>query len=265
MSARTCNRETFTAIMEQMKKIDPKAQQYIAESNPGLWSNAFASVPRYGILTSNTSECFNAWVGEETRSFSVLRLVRHIIGKVSDRFCKRELNARQIEHDDAGVTPFARGKVQENSSFGRRMEVLRSSPTSFVVSSGEKEYNVDVCIKSCSCGHWKQLGLPCAHACSAFLSAVPVLGMDLYCHVSDYFSTHKYKKCYTGSITVPALPDPNSPIPEDADKPPACSRQPGRPAKRRRQAGDASARTVTCGRCGKSGHNRASCQEPTCL
>lgn len=264
-SARTCNHEKFIELMEEIKSIDSEAHRYISESNPELWANSLVSYPRFGVLTSNTAECFNSWVGEETRSFPVLRLVRHIVGKVADRFCKRELYARQIEHDDAAVTPYIRGRVQENSAFGRRMDVLRTSTSKFVVSSGQKEYNVDVSVKNCSCGHWKQLGIPCAHSCDALLSAAPELGMELYSQASDYFSTCSYKRCYSGSITVPALPDPDALIPEDADKPPASSRQPGRPAKRRRQAGDASTRTVTCGRCGKRGHNRASCQEPTYL
>lgn len=40
-------------------------------------------ISRYGMLTSNTSECFNARVGEEQMRLPVLLLVKHIVRKVS--------------------------------------------------------------------------------------------------------------------------------------------------------------------------------------
>lgn len=74
--------------MEQMKNIYSKAEKFISDSNPQLWSNAFSTVLLYVILIKNTSKFFNAWFGEENRSFPVLILVRHIIAKFLDIFCK---------------------------------------------------------------------------------------------------------------------------------------------------------------------------------
>ena len=113
--------------------------------------------------------------------------------------------------------------------------------------------------------NWHNMGYSCVHACAGLLNTQLELIMDVYSYVSDFFKTSEYLKCYSGSITVAALPDPNTPIPDDSDKPPVCTRQPGRPAKRRRQARDASSKTVTCSRCGKPGHNRGSCAEPATL
>lgn len=232
-AARTYRTEKYEEVMKEIKSTDQEAYNYILKLDPTIWANNKVKYSRYGILTSNTSECFNAWVGEETRSLPVLCLFRHVIGLVAAKFCQRELHARQIEQDPTTVAPFARGKLKQNSYVGRRMTVLRTSTYSFLVTSGTMEYNVDVSRRHCACGHWEGLGYPCAHACACLLTAHPEVGMEVYSHVSDFFRTSKYQKCYTGSNTVAALSDPSTPIPVYAYKPPICTRQPRRPSKRR--------------------------------
>lgn len=99
-----------------------------------------------------------------------------------------------------------------------------SRSTSFVVTSGEKEYNVDVSNNVWSCGHWENSEIPCAHAYDSLQFATAELDMDPFGHISPYFSTPKYRYFYTGQTTVSTIPDANKPVPIDADKPPACFR-----------------------------------------
>lgn len=89
------------------------------------------------------------------------------------------------------------------------------------------------------------------------------MGMELYSNVKNLVKTSNYRMCYTGEIAVHFHPDPNISVPEGADMPPVCTRQPGRPLKIRKQAFEVAVKSVTCSRCGKFGYNRASCQEST--
>lgn len=71
-SNRSCNEEKFKYIMEEINGIDPAAPSYIIDSKPELWANNQINYHRYGVINSNTAECFNSWVSEETTSFPVL-------------------------------------------------------------------------------------------------------------------------------------------------------------------------------------------------
>lgn len=259
--ARTYDYERLAEHMDFIKEVDENAYQYLVNSNPELWANSLLVHRRFNILTSNVSECFNSWIGEEQRTWPVLQLTKHIIAKVSQKFFERSQLARHIQHHPSGVLPFVRKKLLDLSAVGRRMNVLRSALPHFLVASGTQEYNVDTSKPHCDCGHWGGNGYPCAHACAALLFCKPELGMDVYDHVEDYFRISEYVSCYTGHVIVPSLPEFSASVPEGADKPPMCKRQPGRPAKRRKEALVAGRRTHTCSRCGKQGHNRASCQE----
>lgn len=216
--------------MYELKQIDGKAHQYVVDSKPELWANSIFTYPRYDVLTSNTSEVFNACVGEEIRYFPVLLLVHDIICRVARKIYKRNLFSREIVEEKASIFPHARGKVQENSSFGRKMDALRSGDYKFLVTSGSREYNWDTSARSSTCGHWRQLGYPYSHACTALLFAQPELDMELHSHVSYYFKSSNYRMFYSGKILIHALPDPKIEVLDDADMSFSWTRQPGLPS-----------------------------------
>lgn len=60
------------------------------------------------------------------RSSPFHRLVRQLIGKVADKFYKRDLYLKQVLYEETSVVPYVRDKLQEKSAFGRTMTVLRS-------------------------------------------------------------------------------------------------------------------------------------------
>lgn len=79
------------------------------------------------------------------------------------------------------------------------------------------DYNLDLTWKFCTFGCWKGPGYPRHHACAGLLAAHPEVGMEVYCYFDEDFGTFEYRKCFTGSITVPALPGPSTIIPANAD------------------------------------------------
>ena len=63
-AAKLTSVKEFKETIEEMKKIDIDAGEYIEKIDPTKWARAFFPAPRFGHVTSNISESMNWWLEE---------------------------------------------------------------------------------------------------------------------------------------------------------------------------------------------------------
>ena len=114
--------------------------------------------------------------------------------------------------------------------------------------------NVSLGEMECSCRFFTEHGVPCRHLCAAALSIklhIPLL-------VIPELRVEELRATYDGIVMTVDLNE----LIDDGLAPPIETKRRGRPKQKRIQssAEKRPKRTVTCGRCGKTGHNARTCK-----
>ncbi|XP_062113127.1 uncharacterized protein LOC133824272 [Humulus lupulus] len=137
----------------------------------------------------------------------------------------------------------------------------------FHVLDGELNGEVDLLNKTCTCGVFQIIGIPCAHALSGSLKR----GVNFYSLCSDYYKIETWRSSYTESI-YPTGNEEEWIVPHDimtiTVRTPAQKNPVGRPkkkqgrpkTKRHPSNGDKLVVPRKCSTCGGLGHNRATCK-----
>ncbi|XP_062096004.1 uncharacterized protein LOC133801742 [Humulus lupulus] len=138
----------------------------------------------------------------------------------------------------------------------------------FHVLDGELNGEVDLLNKTCTCGVFQIIGIPCAHALSGSLKR----GVNFYSLCSDYYKIETWRSSYTESI-YPTGNEEEWIVPHDimtiTVRTPAQKNPIGRPKKKQGRPttkchpsnGDKLVVPRKCNTCGGLGHNRATCKE----
>ncbi|GKA04612.1 pentatricopeptide repeat-containing protein [Tanacetum coccineum] len=120
----------FNKIMDKIKRVNPKAYQYLLDKDPKTWSRAYF---RIGInceaVVNGFSECFN----------SVLLRSEDIYPNIQKR-----LEVTKDQH--------------------RFWHVIPTGGNLFDVKNGSQAFRVHEEHRTCTCRLWHLSGLPCAHA-----------------------------------------------------------------------------------------------------
>ena len=255
-AATATNELEFRGVIDEMRSLHGAATRYVEHINPEKWARAFFPSSRFGHVTSNISESMNWWL-EEARSLDPVRLFfSKYIRKLNILF-----EERRFKHSLPTTTGLPK-KVNEmflkcvDESRTLRVfvhtrtivEVQRkNAPSLFRV--------VDLEAPTCSCGFYKEHGVPCRHICAAviFLKGSPQTFIVPERRLSSL------QAVYVGTT----IPVDLSNLPDDGMKPPSCTKRRGRPKVKRivSSAEKGPRQKVTCGLCGQKGHNIRSCKE----
>jgi len=132
----------------------------------------------------------------------------------------------------------------------------------YVVMDAEQRRNI-VCMqkRECSCKRFQVDEIPCPHA----MAVLDYTHMEAPKYCSAYYTKEYFKKTY--EVPVNPLPDETTwdlptEVLDNVVLPPIVKGKPGRPTKSRRKGlyEYLYTETVTCGLCGKQGHNRRTCR-----
>lgn len=203
-SARSFDVETVREATESIKSVDFNAFTYLVDSDPTFCANSQFAGRRWGMVTQNTADSCNAWIGhDDDRSLPAMQLVQKVCLRIATLMYTRYEKARDYGDIDTVFTlsPNPRLGLEENSNSRRRINVHRTSESSFLVHSTQ-QYNVDIDKQQCSCGHWEEIGIPCGHGAAAISFAKK----DYSLYFSPIYTKDLYHKVYSLSVTVPALP-----------------------------------------------------------
>ncbi|KAL0364895.1 UNVERIFIED_CONTAM: hypothetical protein Sangu_0587100 [Sesamum angustifolium] len=248
--------EGFHRCVESIKNISVQAHNWIMQSEPVHWANAFFQGARYNHMTSNFGELFYNWV-RDAHELPITQMVDAIRNKIMEL-----IYSRRSESIDwlRRLTPSMEDRLEKESAKVSTLQVLISAGNRFEV-RGETVEVVDVDNCDCSCKGWQLTGLPCSHA----IAVIGCLGRDPHDYCSRYFTTESYRTTYSQSVHP--ISNVNGSFQKGTSQlavtvtPPPTRRPPGRPTTKKTGSQDVGKRQFLCSRCKGTGHNKSNCKE----
>ena len=156
------------------------------------------------------------------------------------------------------------GKVAEKFTKSleqsRKHRVLKHTNTLFEVQSFTDPQHfrvVDFERQTCSCGFFREHGVPCRHMCAAALS--------VKVHPKTFIIPERTREVLRQTYDGVTIPIDLGTLTDDGMKAPTGTKKRGRPNHNRIPSATEKAprNTVKCGKCGKRGHNKRSCKAAT--
>nr|KJB28851.1 hypothetical protein B456_005G072800 [Gossypium raimondii]KJB28852.1 hypothetical protein B456_005G072800 [Gossypium raimondii]KJB28853.1 hypothetical protein B456_005G072800 [Gossypium raimondii] len=250
--------EGFKKCIETIKNISPEAYEWVLQTEPEHWANAFFKGARYNHLKSSVTESFCDWVSD-LPAMPITQVIETIRRKLMEFIYTRKMDSDQWS---SNLTPSAEENLQRSLVNSRSLEVVLSHSSCFKVRDTLDMINV-VNLENwdCSCREWQINGLPCLHA----VAAIEHIGKNVYDYCYRYFTTEAFKVTYSESINpIPPLDRcmkrESSPV---LVHPPCVTRPVGRPKERKYalKSNQAVKRTLQCSKCKKLGHNKRKCKQ----
>ena len=162
-------------------------------------------------------------------------------------------------------------KIERRTEKGKRFAVYPVSDGRLLVRGDKIDCLVDLDRRTCSCGKYNLMKIPCRHAIKAGFH----VGRQPHTLTDLFYTTEAWREAYHESINPIAVPEDAWSMPEDVvvDNvlPPESRKSVGRNRKRRYETVEDKLRSSQtsqkrqprkCSRCGISGHNRATCKIP---
>ncbi|XP_059648371.1 uncharacterized protein LOC132294505 [Cornus florida] len=249
--------ESFQRCVESIKGISLEAYNWVMQSEPVQWANAFFQGARYNHMTSNFGELFYSWASD-AHELPITQMVDAIRCKIMELIYTRRADSNQWL---TRLTPSMEEKLEKESIEVRSLQVLLSAGQRFEVRSDTVVEVVDLDHSACSCKEWQLTGLPCCHT----LAVLGCLGRDPYDYCSRYLTTDSYRLTYSESVHP--IPSVDRPLQKDSSQvaitvtPPPTRRPPGRPTTKRYGSQEVVKRQLQCSRCKGTGHNKSTCKE----
>lgn len=247
--------EGFQKCIESIKSISLEAYNWVIESEPVHWANAFFPGARYNHMTSNFGEMFFSWASD-AHELPITQMVETIRGKIMELVYTRRATSN---HWLSRLTPYREDRLEKESIRVCSLQVFNSDPAGnkFEV-RGDYTEVVDISNYACSCKLWQLTGIPCYHA----IAVIGCLGRDPYDYCARYFTAECYRLTYSESVQPISSEDK-----KDLSQaivtvtPPPTRRPPGRPPTKKLGMQEASKRQLQCSRCKCIGHNKSTCKE----
>lgn len=255
-AAYTTREDVFNEKMNLILTKLSKAPEFFEKADPIHWANTRFPGPRWGQMNNNIAESFNAWI-TGPRRLPIVAMIENIRVKTMDKFYERREKGRMMQKI---LTPFYDEEVLKNFSKGRKYTVSVSTQSKYECRFENRVYevNLDRTSLTCSCGRLQTFRYPCSHACAC----ISIASRSAHEFCDPYFHASIFRNTYVPSInTIPTVDRPTITEENCKIKPPETRPQPGR-RRVERIPSQVVTRPLTCGRCGKTGHNRRRCSNP---
>ncbi|XP_021743971.1 uncharacterized protein LOC110710015 [Chenopodium quinoa] len=225
--AKAYNKADYENALAQMEKVSPAAVDAFKSYNPECFCRAFVKKDtRCDVIVNNMAETFNGYI-INARTKHLIFMLEDIRSALMQRLV---LKKQEIEKIRDEICPRVRIKLNKEKALAAECTIIPSTITLFQVSYKLDTVTVDLVNKSCTCGKWDLLGVPCCHACACifFIHEEPEK------YVDACYKTETYLKIYSASIP-PCVGErywPKVDLPID---PPPIKIGPGRPRRNRRK------------------------------
>jgi len=288
--AKTMSIRYESELFDKICAIKPEAATYLQDITD-LWKGTtwldqeLNLPPRYGIVTSNTSECVNNMLGD-ARPLGWLEAIEKIVDILTTRIHK--CRQKYTERDPNEVVPRVAQllKVRWDAAASITVMELEQGCGDFKVSepgilqeqdhqdenlpnmpftslTQQKVHIVKPDLKYCTCGTWQDMLFPCRHACAVYRKHLrKEFSYVQECLVHRFYLFDSVKSLFKTNINPVCLEHVHY---DGETKPPYCSkRQPGRPKskrfRRRSEFLNAEDSKIKCGMCNQRGHNSRTCE-----
>ncbi|XP_071905979.1 uncharacterized protein [Coffea arabica] len=179
--------------MANIKKLNIEALRYLEKIPKTSWCRyTFNTGIKCDHVTNNYIESFNAWVGE-LRGKPISTLVEGLRKKFMKKTHKRYQKGCTLT---TTVTPKMMDKLQKIGQASRQCQLTMAGDDIFEVGDMNRSYIVNLPAKSCNCGAFQNLGLPCKYAALGIIYKRQKL--ESYC--DHWFSRDMYLKAYASFL-----------------------------------------------------------------
>ena len=168
-AAKAPNVNDFNVAMDAIDQLHHGVGKYIGKVERTKWARAFFPVRRFGHVTSNISESMNWWL-EEARHHEPVGLFCIYIQKVNRLFEKRRNKYSSMRPNELPKKVAEMYNASDRES--RTLNVRPHSGSVFEVQSLNDPQTfrvVNLETPECSCGFYKEQGVPCRHMFAAAL------------------------------------------------------------------------------------------------
>ena len=256
-AANATTRDVYDHYMNQIiEKFGSQAITFFTDAPPSHWANIEFPGPRWGDLTNNLAESFNAWI-TSARHLPITGVVNNIRRRLMERMHEQKLEGDRMK---TVISPYFHEKIEKNNEQARPFVAIPSNAVQYEIVVGNNVYAVSLRPDnlSCSCNVWRCYGYPCAHACAAIVHA----GASFHNFVDPNLLTEKYRQVHSFFINPISTVDRTAmDLGECEIRPPETTSQPGR-RKTKRIPSQVAKRITKCSLCGQHDHNKRTCKNP---
>jgi len=154
----------YHSEIARLELVNLGAADYLKSVDPTLWVTAFYAGPYYGHKTSNVVESTNK-VFKDQRELPIPDLLDAIWHYTMNCRFKRYIKVTQLGTGSQIHTEFGFQQLPNNQRWAMANSVVLSSLTSgLVTQSNHKTYVTNLHLRTCTCGHFQENGIPCGHA-----------------------------------------------------------------------------------------------------
>ncbi|KAL2226675.1 UNVERIFIED_CONTAM: hypothetical protein Sindi_2026200 [Sesamum indicum] len=178
-AARASTVGEFKIRMEEIKKLDEKAFDWLNEKPPSEWSKShFTELPKCDMLLNNCCENFNANI-MDARDKPILTM-KKTSKKWKGTLCPKIKKLLQKHIDKIGdcISIKANDRYYQISCYDG------------------SQFSVDLERRTCTCRLWQLSGIHCKHACSAIFNQ----NLQPEEMVHPYYNVDTYKSVYEPAI-----------------------------------------------------------------
>ena len=150
----------FERRMQELKDLDVKAWEYLADINPTQWSKShFSSRALCDCLANDLSESFNVMI-LEAGDKPILAMLEWIRVRLMTKQYKK---MKGIAKYTGNVCPNIQDKLEKLKHESITFSATPSSRFIYEVDNGRERHVVDLVRKACSYKIWDLTELPCKH------------------------------------------------------------------------------------------------------
>ena len=256
--------------MDLILQSRPDVHQAIIEANPHNFARTKVGISRFDLTTQSDAESMNAkYVKERSLPrFDILQQIElSVMTTIQERREEAQARLEKISPITMqfSVTPWAQAQISESLKYARTgYEVVcaevHDNFAVYAQSERRTRWLVDLGVRTCSCGRFEEIKIPCVHAL-AVLAHVPNVPHTAWSLCHSAYKTENWAKCYARTLNPV---DISKLVPLEGSKPPAYKTQRGRPKGTKRILGadevmDRAPRI--CGNCNQlATHNSATCR-----
>ncbi|XP_048599647.1 uncharacterized protein LOC125579826 [Brassica napus] len=257
----------FKKTFAHVCNISPTIENYLMEADVKKWARCQFHGYRYDIRTNNPAESINSAL-HSPREFPVIPLLDSIREMLTRWFFKRK---KLISKHTHRLTIDVEENIDRRIKKRKTFRVYPVTDSQLLVKGDTIDCFVDLDKRTCSCGKYDLLKIPCRHAIKAGF----FVGREPYTLTDFLYTTGAWREAYQESINLIAVPEDGWSVPKVVENsevlPPETRRSLGRNRKRRYETVEDKIRSSQrsqgdqlrkCSRCGLGGHNRATCKMP---
>ncbi|XP_018453871.2 uncharacterized protein LOC108825020 [Raphanus sativus] len=219
----------FQKRFQAVCNISPAIGKYLTDADVRKWARCQFPGFRYDLRTTNPAESINSAL-RSPREYPVIPLLDSIREMLTRWFFERRTVSRKHTKP---LTVAMEKKIDRRINKGRTFLVQPVNEHRFLVRGDTIDCLVDLDRRTCSCGKYDLIKLPCRHAIKAGLT----VGRTPSSLTDDMYTTTTWRTAYQETINPIGVPEDSWVVPDDVQNaavlPPESRRGAGRRRKRR--------------------------------